>query len=87
MLYLGPEPFIATLLPFAMAIREPIEVEAPISPQFAYHVQRFQQLYQVWNPDLFQEVPLKTLGYSPPESNPATEAVGLMFSGGVDSFG
>jgi hypothetical protein len=86
MLYLGPEPFIAALLPFAMGIREPIQVSEPISAQFAYHLRRWQQLYQLWNRDYFQEVQIQAPGYhtAPPENQ--NQQVGMMFSGGVDSF-
>jgi hypothetical protein len=80
----GYEGFIIALLNLAMQLREPIEVDGPISPQLAFHLPRFQTVNEHWHPRLFDEIEVHSAGYARPEAR-RPKGVGLAFSGGIDS--
>ena len=85
-LYLGPEPFIMALLPLAITTGEAIEVSAPVSPRFAFHVRCMMRVYAYWNPHRFEAVPLRCPSYQLSEVSRSDRGTAVMFSGGVDSF-
>ena len=79
------EGFLVGLLPTAMALGEPVFVEAPISPRLASGLREYQRIQNSWWPDEFHIV---EVNYEAFRTSPgvARTAVGSSFSGGVDSF-
>ncbi len=89
MIFHGLEPFLIPLVPCAMNIVEAIDVPGDISPRLLFHLERYQQMYHYWEPRSFAPIPIRHAGSrgSDPLVNPArAKPVGMMFSGGVDSF-
>ncbi len=79
------EAFVVPLVPFAMRLGEDIHVAGEFSPQLFYHLVRYQQIYSFYEPRTFRPVQIIPSGLraTPLERAPG---VGVMFSGGVDSF-
>lgn len=85
MLYTGAESFVTALLPLAMCLGEDIHIDAPISPQLAYHLGRVQQVMQHLDPGRLRPIQIHHGGLMT-EVPRRPPGVGLTFSGGVDSF-
>ncbi len=79
----GGEPFLAALLPIAMALGRPLVVEAPVSEQLLDGCRRIMSLYKSWDRRL-RRVELRAQAAS--ARNEDCLAIGSFFTGGVDSF-
>jgi hypothetical protein len=78
----GGEPFLAALLPIAMALGQPLTVEAPVSEQLLSNCEQIKSLYNAWDPRLQKvetRAPIASVSH-------AGYATGCFFTGGVDSF-
>lgn len=81
----GPEAAVASLLMLAMALGEPLEVEAPMSPMTHYAAGQCIDFFHLWLPATLKRVQVTAPSYaSPAAADP--RAVMSCFSGGVDSF-
>lgn len=79
----APEALGSALLLPALGIREPLILDAPVSPVWFANVQRLLPIFGDWwhLPQLPPQAPLAEVRQEPPSSGSA-----LCFSGGVDSF-
>lgn len=85
MIYTGIESFVVALLPYAMRLGEDVHCDGLLSQRLAYHIRLAGQVFFTMEPELVKPVAIHPAGLrSDPPSRPA--GVGLMFSGGVDSF-
>ena len=82
----GAGGFAAALLPLAMHRGEPLRVEGPLSPRLAHGLREYQRVQSAWKPDLFRPVEIHCADLRDGHPGGAAGAVGLAFSGGVDSF-
>jgi hypothetical protein len=80
------DPFLAGMIPIAMACRADLEVRGAVSPRLAWGIGQLQQIHFAWWPrhvrvvevhcDRLEEAPLEQVG----------SGVATSFSGGVDSL-
>ena len=83
--FIGMEPALAALLPFAMARHWDLVAAAPVSEEFMVAFREYALISDSWmkgwrNPDM--RIPVE----SPPDGLPAGRPHAAFFSGGVDSF-
>lgn len=76
------DPFLAAALLPAMAMKQPIVVEGPVSPMLLTSLHLLQGTLQAWNVGL-TETPVQA---EPRTARESSGAVGAFFSAGVDSF-
>ncbi|MEN6301512.1 MAG: hypothetical protein ABFD96_02245 [Armatimonadia bacterium] len=79
------DPFLPALLPPAMAVGEPLQIEAPVSAQLLAAVPQIQDIYTCWQPN-FSRIAVEAPVRRPASPCPPPAARGLFFSLGVDSF-
>lgn len=84
LLYRGVEPFIVALSSLASFLREPIDVEGPVSGRLHAGLDEYWTIYNRWYPQRFSPLVLNCDGYA--ADAVAGQACGAAFSGGVDSF-
>ena len=77
--------FAAALLPLAMHRGEPLRVDGPLSPRLAHGLREYQRLQCAWRPGLFRPVEIHCPDLRDARRDRSPWAVGLAFSGGVDS--
>ncbi|HMD89971.1 MAG TPA: hypothetical protein VKF38_12485 [Anaerolineaceae bacterium] len=77
--------FAASFLPLAMAVKEDLHIEGPLSPRLACGLQEYQLALNFWYPKQLALVDIQaaTLTVLPPEQ--AGQSCVSLFSGGVDS--
>src|SRR5271157_1183757 len=77
--------FAAGFLPLAMAVKEDLHIEGPLSPRLACGLQEYQLALNFWYPKQLALVDIQaaTLTVLPPEQ--AGQSCVSLFSGGVDS--
>ena len=78
------EPFVAALLPIAMVLRLPLQVDGVASPLFLHGCRQIADLYHRWDSRLV--LPGLEVTALTPSPKPAGSSVGCFFSAGVDSF-
>lgn len=83
-LYMGVEPYVLSLLQFAMARGENIEAAGPFSQRLEYNLRGYQEVYRQWYPENFKPVQLRHAG--PAVAPTSGSQAATLFSGGVDSF-
>jgi hypothetical protein len=78
--------FVAATLPVAMAAREDLAIDAPVSSRLLENIAPITALYRLWGP--MWRMDLRPCKVSAAQRRPAgrREGVGLFLSGGVDSF-
>ncbi len=79
----GGEPFVAALLPTAMALGIPLSVEVPVDEEFLSGCQQIMSLYASWDRRLHRieiRAPIASL------KNRDSCGTACFFTGGVDSF-
>jgi hypothetical protein len=87
--FLSPEngdPFLAALLPAAMASDQPLTVPAPISPALRRATPELQSIYRCFDPQFSRVEIAAPVRDHPACLDPAPPATGVFFSLGVDSF-
>jgi hypothetical protein len=57
-----------------------------VSPRFAYGLDEYAGVFQVWRPKTFKPIEIKYREINSPDHRAEPRAVGQAFSGGVDSF-
>jgi len=77
-------PWLACLLPLAVARGEPLRVRLPVDPLLLSNASRLMAIWSQWYPDL-RPVSLEA-ETRPTQPAPGARASGAFFSGGVDSF-
>lgn len=86
--YLSPDngdPFVPALLAPAMAVGEPLRIEAPVSARLLAAVRQIEDIYSCWQPQ-FSRITVEAPARPPASQWPPPKARGLFFSLGVDSF-
>jgi hypothetical protein len=78
--------FLAALLMPAMALGEELVIEAPVSSRLRRSARTVMEVYTAWWGDRYRVVPLRCAAQAPPVNHAGPGAVGLYFTGGVDSF-
>lgn len=79
-------PWLACLLPLAMAMKEPLEIGAPVDPVLFEGAQQVVQIWTTWYPQLgLRPIPLRA-EILPIDGRSAGIRAASFFSGGVDSF-
>lgn len=78
--------FLAALLMPAMALGEELVIEAPVSPRLHRSARTVRDIYTAWWGDRHRVVSLRCAAPVPPVRHAGPGAVGLYFTGGVDSF-
>jgi hypothetical protein len=78
--------FAASLLPLAMRLGEPLQVEGAVSCRLAFGMGEYQRMQVAWKPDFFKQVEARYGRLAGADQGGTAGAVGLAFSGGVDSF-
>jgi len=78
------DPFVASLLPTAMRLGEPLVIDAPVSSRLLNAVPRIMAFYHSWDPT-FKMIQVKALRRSE-FSDSVSQNEALFFSCGVDSF-
>lgn len=78
-------PWLACLLPYAVTLGEPLELESPVDPQLYEGALAMMQVWGAWYPGERDGVELHCDLLSVGSPDPAGR-VGAFFSGGVDSF-
>ena len=82
----GADGFATALLPLAMRLGEAMRVRGSLSYRLAAGMRDYQRIQSAWKPDLFREVEISCDGLRSRDRKNVSEAVGVAFSGGVDSF-
>ncbi len=82
-LSLSGNPWLAAMLPLALARHEPLELEAPVDPLLLEHAQALQGLWTSWYPALS---PIPIAAERGAAVEPFGDKTAAFFSGGVDSF-
>lgn len=77
--------FATSMLPLAMYLGEPLEIEGEISPRLLRGMQEYQRVQSLWQPKEFERIEILAESVRAAET-PASGATGCAFSGGVDSF-
>jgi hypothetical protein len=81
------ETFLCAALFPAMAVGAPLRIDAPIAPRFIARVNRIQEIFSTWYPELhmvpIEAQPLPAEALARPW---VSRRAGCFFSGGVDSF-
>lgn len=77
-------PWLAMLLPVAVTMGEPLEINAPVDPVLYEGAQHLMHIWNAWYPHL-SVVPLEAQIMRLPTGVPQTRTAAF-FSGGVDSF-
>jgi hypothetical protein len=77
--------FVTGVLRMAMYFKEPLEVRGVVSPLLAYNLEESQRLFKHWFPNILNMIDVNYQDLSAPSPEQITGAVGLSFSGGVDS--
>ncbi len=86
-LWATPAAFIISALPIAMRLGLPMRAAGAVSASFMDYVERTQQLYCFYFPDLHHvDVDVAVQADEPAPAGAPQRGVGLFFSGGVDSF-
>src|SRR5262245_48369525 len=87
-LSLSGNPWITSLLPLAVTLRQPLRIHAPVDPVLFENIPKLMETWSAWYRRRFPwvrpvpvDAPLKATA---PDSGPRTSAA--FFSGGVDSF-
>ena len=78
--------FLAALLMPAMALGEELVIEAPVSARLRRSTRTVMDIYTSWWGDRHRVVPLRCAAPVAPVDHVGPGAVGLYFTGGVDSF-
>lgn len=78
------DPFLAAMLEPCMVLREPLIIEAPVSPMLLAATDRIQDILRQWVAGA-ERIRIHP-GEVRPAANCAPVGVGCFFSGGVDSF-
>ena len=78
--------FAPTALLVAMYAGEDLRICGEISPQLAYHLYEYLEVYHSWFPKLFKRVKIQYEQFAEPVPHREERVVGTAFSGGVDSF-
>jgi hypothetical protein len=78
--------FVIGALRVAMYFNEPLEVYGSVSPLLAYNMRECQRIFIHWFPDILNFIDVNYQNLSAPSSEQVAGAVGLSFSGGVDSI-
>jgi hypothetical protein len=78
-------PWLACLLPYAVTLREPLELSVPVDPLLYEGAIALMQVWDAWYPGERERVGLHC-DLLDPGTPPAAGKVGAFFSGGVDSF-
>lgn len=76
------DPFLAALLPAAVASRQPLVLEAPVSWRLLEQVRQQMEIWN-WRNPTWKPVPVEAV---PSRAQRRGHAVASFFSGGVDSF-
>ena len=79
----GGEPFLAALLPSAMALGLPLDVEVPVDEEFFHGCQQIRSLYASWDRRL-RKIEIRAPLAS--DNNRGSPGTACFFTGGVDSF-
>jgi len=77
--------FVVGALRMAMYFNEPLEVYGSVSPLLAYNMRECQRIFIRWFPDILNFIDVNYQDLSILSSEQVAGAVGLSFSGGVDS--
>jgi hypothetical protein len=78
--------FVTGVLRMAMYFNESLEVRGSVSPLLAYNLEESQWVFKCWFPDIMNLIDVNYQDLSAPSPNQNAGAVGLSFSGGVDSL-
>ena len=76
------DPWAVALLPLAVTLGEPLELDAPVDAALLSNLEALQRIWAGWF-DGVSPVPIRA---DAAESRTASDDVGAAFSGGVDSF-
>lgn len=76
------DPFLAALLPAAVANQQPLVLEAPVSWRLLEQVHQQMEIWN-WRTPTWKPVPVEA---DPSHAQRRGDAVGSFFSGGIDSF-
>jgi hypothetical protein len=82
----GADGFAAALLPLAMRMGETMEIRGSLSYHLAGGMRDYQRIQSAWKPDFFRQVEIVADDLRTRDRSDVSGAVGLAFSGGVDSF-
>lgn len=85
MLSRNGNPWLACLLPYAVTLGEPLEIELPVDPLLYEGAMAMMQVWDAWYPGERERVELHC-DLLEPGISPPSGRVGAFFSGGVDSF-
>jgi hypothetical protein len=77
--------FVTGVLRMAMYFNESLEVRGSVSPLLAYNLEECQRIYHRWLPDTLNLIDVNYQDLRAPSLEQEKGAVGLSFSGGVDS--
>jgi hypothetical protein len=78
--------FVIGALRMAMYFNEPLEVRGVVSPLLAYNLEESQRIFIYWFPEILNYINVKYENLGVPSPEKVDRAVGLSFSGGVDSI-
>jgi hypothetical protein len=82
----GVDGFAAALLPLAMRTGETMEMRGSVSYHLAAGMRDYQRIQSAWRPDFFHQVKVVADDLRTRDRSDVSGAVGVAFSGGVDSF-
>ena len=82
----GADGFAAALLPVAMRTGEGMRIRGSLSYRLAAGMRDYQRIQSVWKPDFFGQVEILADDLGARDPDEVSGAVGVAFSGGVDSF-
>lgn len=81
----GADAFVAAALPIAMRTHSDLTVRGALSPRLRRALATIQDIYHSWNPE-WSKITVHATDVSSAGHRAGERAVGLFFSGGVDSF-
>jgi hypothetical protein len=79
------DPWLLLLLPFAMALGEPLRIPLPVDPTLLANVAKLQSLWSAWQPHRLKIIPVEAEPAPPTEPSLKRRSVSF-FSGGIDSY-
>ena len=79
------DPWLLMLLPFAMALGEPLRIPLPVDPTLLANVAKLQSLWSAWLPHRLKIIPVEAEPAPPAEPSVGRRSVSF-FSGGIDSY-
>ena len=77
--------FAVALLPLAMRLGEPMRIVGELSSRLAAGMREYQRIQSAWKPGFFTQVEVQCERLRTRDPGEASGAVGVAFSGGVDS--